>query len=261
MRVHAALTPAEFPGLALPAATAVVIDVLRATTTVAAAAAAGCLRVIPVADAESARRRAAALPPGALLAGERDGEPIPGFDFGNSPLEFTRERVAGRTVILTTTNGTQAMLAAARAGAGAAGALANARAVAAWAAGQGRDVVLLCAGEKGAFCLEDAVCAGLIAARILERRPDAELSDAAVAALRLGEEYAPGLGRLAEDAQWARILIRMGRREDVEACLRLDAMEVVPVFRGDAVVAAALTGPAPATHTDPDRSTGLEPTR
>src|SRR5260370_27241060 len=109
MRVHVALTPADASGLALAGWAAVVVDVLRATTTVVAACTAGCARVIPVADVNAAHERARQFPDGeVLLAGERGGEPIAGFHLGNSPLEFTSERVGGRTVLLTTTNGTAA---------------------------------------------------------------------------------------------------------------------------------------------------------
>src|SRR5215468_10799584 len=100
MRVHVALTAAEFPGLSLEGRAALVVDVLRATSMVIAACAAGCIRVIPAASEVLARERACAE--GALLAGERGGEPIPGFDLGNSPLDCTPARVRGRSVVLTT---------------------------------------------------------------------------------------------------------------------------------------------------------------
>src|SRR2546428_556563 len=110
MRVHVALTPADASGLALDGWAAVAVDVLRATTTVVAACAAGCARIIPVTDSGAARERAALFAAGeGGMAGERGGEPIPGFHLGNSPLEFTPERVRGRTILLTTTNGTAAM--------------------------------------------------------------------------------------------------------------------------------------------------------
>ena len=109
MRVHAALTPADMSGLVLGGCAAIVIDVLRATSTVIAACAAGCRQVIPAPDLSSARACAGRLPAGeVVLAGERGGEPVEGFDLGNSPLEFTPERVRGRTIVLTTTNGTAA---------------------------------------------------------------------------------------------------------------------------------------------------------
>src|SRR4029453_17098388 len=122
MHVHVALGPAEFGAARLDGRGALVIDVLRATTSVVAACVAGCRSVIPVPDEAAARRAAGRFPAGdCLLAGERGGDPIPGFDLGNSPLEFTADRVSGRVIVLTTTNGTNTMLAAAPAPARAAG--------------------------------------------------------------------------------------------------------------------------------------------
>ncbi len=247
MRVHVALTPAEFPALDLGGRAALVVDVLRATTAVVAACEAGCRAVIPVADTESAVAQAAGFRPGeVLLAGERGGEAIPGFDLGNSPLELTVERVRGRTIILTTTNGTAAMLVAAAAGGAALAALTNIEAAARWALAQGRDVTILCAGERGAFSLEDAVCAGLLVARL--RAVEVELSDAAMATLRLGEAYEGRLARLAVESHWARQLARRGRSADVARCLDADGSPTVPVFAGGAFV-AGLTGLTAATDT------------
>lgn len=263
MRLHVALSPVEFSGLALDGGAAVVVDVLRATTTVVAACAAGCRRIVPVGSAEAAVACATALPPGeALLAGERAGERIASFDLGNSPLEFTPERVAGRTIVLTTTNGTAAMLAAGTARVAAVAALTNVGAAACWALEQGRDVTVLCAGEQGAFSLEDAVCSGLLVGRLVGAAPGCRVSDAARAALRLGERYGARLDLLAGDSHWARHLVGMGRGADVEACLRLGTSEVVPRFDSGAIVPGpALTGLAAATHTQPGRRTGPEPTR
>jgi len=249
MRVHVALTPADAAGLALDGWTAIVVDVLRATTTVVAACAAGCARIIPVADPRSALARAAELPPEAvLLAGERGGEPIAGFQLGNSPLEYTPERVRGRTILLTTTNGTAAMLGAALAGAAAVAALTNVSAAAEWALAQGRDLAVLCSGDDGAFSLEDAVCAGLLVSRVASA-PGVELSDAAVAAWRLGEYYASRLGDLRHSSRWARRLSRLGRSADVDACLSRDTTRIVPVVEGTGIV----PGPGAALAADPAR--------
>src|SRR5262245_62581204 len=99
MQVHVALMPGEFSDLDLTGRVALVVDVFRATSMVVAAFGAGCLRVIPVASEAAARERAAALAPSpVLLAGERGGDPIDGFDLGNSPLDCTPERVGGRTL-------------------------------------------------------------------------------------------------------------------------------------------------------------------
>jgi 2-phosphosulfolactate phosphatase len=244
MRVHVALTPEDASAVRLAGWAALVVDVLRATTTVVAACAAGCARIIPVADAAAARQRAAALAPDeVLLAGERGGEPVPGFALGNSPLEYTPERVRGRTIVFTTTNGTALMLSAGAATEAAAAALTNVNAAALWALARGRDVAVLCAGDSGAFSLEDAVCAGLIAAR-LAATPGAELSSAAEAALGLGAYYGSRLDRLRGASRWARRLAHGGRSADVEACLQRDVSEMVPLIEVTGIVPGSPPSPA-----------------
>jgi len=250
MRVHVALTPGEFPALALGGRVALVVDVLRASTTVVAACAAGCRQVIPVATADAARERAARLGD-ALLAGERGGDMIPGFDLGNSPLEYTPARVAGRRIVLTTTNGTAAMLAAAAADAAAVAALTNMDAAVRWAVAQGRDVTVLCSGENGRLSLEDSVCAGVIVDR-LAAEAAIDATDAAIVARRVGQYYARDLARLIEDSTWARKLTRAGREADLAACLAFAGAEMVPVLvdgaavPGSPVPSAVAAGSAPA---------------
>jgi 2-phosphosulfolactate phosphatase len=259
MQVHVALMPGEFPELDLAGRVALVVDVFRATTMVVAAFGAGCARVIPVASEAAARSRATALAPEpVLLAGERGGDPIDGFDLGNSPLDCTPERVGGRTLVLTTTNGTRAMLKAGEAAAAALAALTNVGAAAQWAAGHRRDVTVLCAGEQGRFSLEDAVCAGLLVAGVLRANPEAKLTDAARAAHRLGISYGAEPDRLKQDAAWARQLYRRGRAADLEACVRIDVAALVPELVAGAVVRGAhsLTWAGGAADTRTGRSSG-----
>ncbi|MBI4589234.1 MAG: 2-phosphosulfolactate phosphatase [Candidatus Rokubacteria bacterium] len=241
MRVHVALAPGELPGEGLPPQNVVVIDVFRAATTMAAALSHGCEMVIPVLTPEEARERARRFSEGqVLLGGERAGEPIPGFDLGNSPLEYTAERIAGKVVILTTTNGTRALLAAAAAGATAiaVGALVNVKAIAHWVEAQGRDLMLLCAGEGGSVSLEDTVCAGLIVDRLATGGAPLDLSDAAGVSRCVARDYRDRLGDLRTDSRWARHLTRAGREADLAACLSLDVCPLVPLLRGGAVSAA-----------------------
>jgi 2-phosphosulfolactate phosphatase len=257
MRVHVALTPAEFPDLALEGCAALVVDVLRATSMVIAAFDAGCARVIPVTDAASARERSRALhPEPVLLAGESGGDRIEGFDLGNSPLDCTPDSVGGRTLLLTTTNGTAAMLKASEAGAAAVAALTNVGAAARWAVSTGRDVTVLCAGEKGGFSLEDAVCAGLLAEGIVRGAAGSALTDAAQAARCLGVLYGARLDRLRSDSGWARHLEAQARAADLDCCLRLDRSTVVPVLANGAITSGpgALTWPADAADTRLGRS-------
>ena len=215
------------------ATTVLMIDVLRASTTIIAALGNGCAAIVLVADADEARERARALGPGAVIAGERRGEPLAGFDLGNSPHEFTADRVRGRTVVLTTSNGTRALLAARSAAAVGVAALVNLGAAAGWALAQRRDVVALCAGERGAPSLEDHVCAGLLVERLMREEPRAEPSRAAAQAVLLAGRYGKDVARLAEDSAWARHLVARGRGADVAACLMLDTTTLVPVLRPD----------------------------
>ena len=232
MRVDVALTPSALPSAALAGATALVIDVLRASTTMITALAHGCRVLLPVAEVEEARRRALDVP-GALLAGERGGDPPAGFDLGNSPLEFTPERVGGRTIVFTTSNGTRALLAARPATAVGVAGFVNLTAAAAWALRQGRDLVVMCAGELGARSIEDETCAGLLVDRLLGVEPGAVASAAAAAAAAAARPYAKDLVRLAHDAPHARHLADQGRAADVTACFTLDAFALVPTYRTD----------------------------
>ena len=227
--IDVVLTADRVVAKSLAGATALVIDVLRASTSMITALANGAACILPVAELDDARDRAVALGKGALLAGERHGDPPPGFDLGNSPLEFTRDRVAGRTIVMTTSNGTRALTAARGAAHVGVAAFVNAGAATAWAQARGGDVVLICSGEIGQPSLEDTACAGLIAARLAEQIPDAVLTVAATEARTLAERYAKDVSRLGQDAPHARALAAKGRGPDIAACLALDTSAVVPV--------------------------------
>jgi len=232
VRLDVALTPGTATPAALVGATALVVDVLRASTSLVTALAHGAREAVPVGEVEDARRVAAARV-GALLAGERGGDPPVGFDLGNSPLEFTRERVGGRTLVFTTSNGTRALLAARRAAAVGIAGFVNLTAAADWACGQGRDVVVVCAGELGERSFEDEVCAGLLIERMRVLEPGAVLAPTGALAAATARPYARDVGRLARDAPHARHLTERGRGPDVAACMRLDTFALVPVYRAD----------------------------
>lgn len=232
MRIDVAATPDGLTPAAVAESTVLVIDVLRASTCIVTALGNGCAAIVPVASAEEARRRAATLD-GALIAGERRGEPLAGFDLGNSPLEFTRGRVGGHTVVMTTSNGTRALLAARPAHAVGVAAFINHAAAAAWAVAHGRDVLLLCAGERGARSLEDYVCAGMFVERLVAGDPTAQPSSEAERALGVARPYGKEVGRLGQDSSWARHLTSVGRGRDVAACLALDTRTLVPEYRRD----------------------------
>src|SRR5438874_10652123 len=212
MPVHVAFTPDE----AAPAAVGIVVDVLRATSTIAQALASGYRRVLCCSELDEARALRREIP-ASLVGGERNAVRIEGFDVGASPREFLEPRA--ETLILSTTNGTQAILAAAaRCDEVLLGSLLNLDAVVARARSLGGDVAILCAGFKGAFALDDAYCAGRIVARL-----DGERSDAAIAAELVARSFPDALAGLS-----ARTYGPPGLEADIEWCARESVLEVVP---------------------------------
>jgi 2-phosphosulfolactate phosphatase len=217
MRVHVSFTPAEQPA----ATVAIVIDVLRATSTICQALASGYDRVLCCAEIDDARALAETEGP-AKLAGERRLEHIEGFDFGNSPRELEGDAVAP-TLILTTTNGTRLLVAAAeRYERVYVGSLLNLDAVAAAARESGEDVAVLCAGVLGELALDDAYCAGRIVQAI-----GGELEDSARAAILLAESFPTATDGLGASRSAAN-LRRHGMEADVEVCARESVLDVVP---------------------------------
>jgi 2-phosphosulfolactate phosphatase len=219
MRVHVAFTPAE----EVFAPVGIVIDVLRATSTMTQALAAGYRRVLCCSEVDEARAVAAGHEQ-AVLAGERGTVVIPGFDLGNSPRDF--QEPAGETVVLTTTNGTRLLLAAAaRCDVVLVGSLLNLAAVVEAARASGADdVAVLCAGVQGELALDDAFCAGRMAAAL-----DGDPTDSAAAAIRLAGTFATneeGLGA----SQSARNLHASGLDADIAWCAQESVLDVVPRY-------------------------------
>lgn len=162
--VYVHLLPALIPPGSLDGGVAVVIDVLRATTTMVHALAAGCDAVLPCLEIDEARGVAAEQRPSrGLLAGERQGVAIEGFDLGNSPSSFTPEACSGRTIVMTTTNGTRAIAACAGAGRTLIAAFVNRRATVEALKADGRPIHCVCAGTDGEVSLEDTLLAGALA--------------------------------------------------------------------------------------------------
>ncbi len=163
MKIDVTFLPSQLENRKLAGKTVVVIDVLRATSTIATALANGCREVIPILEPADAEAVVRDLPPGSFLqGGERRGLKIPGFDLGNSPREYRPEVVGGKTVVLSTTNGTRAAILSREADAVAFGSLLNARAVADYCRERCSELILACAGRVGDFSLEDTVCAGMM---------------------------------------------------------------------------------------------------
>jgi 2-phosphosulfolactate phosphatase len=214
MHIDVAFTPVG----AAPAPLGIVVDVIRATSTIAQALAAGYERVLCCAEIEEARALRAELP-SSLVGGERKAVRIEGFDVGASPREFLEARA--ETLILTTTNGTRAILETAeQCDDVVLGSLLNLDAVA--AAVGGRDMVVACAGFQGAFALDDAYCAGRIVQVVKGSRTDAAI----------GSELIARAFPTAIEAFNARTYGPPGLEEDIAFCARENVLDVVPRLVG-----------------------------
>jgi len=206
----------------------VVIDIIRATTTIAAALAAGATGIRPVAGVAQAEALKAEQP-SRLLAGERKGLALPGFDLGNSPRTMTPQAVGGRELILTTTNGTQALAACARARAVLTCGLVNLGATAEKLRALGPPWIVLCAGFEGDFGLDDAIVAGALAEALDEPEPFSALYRSV-----RGDLAAALLG-----SQAGQELVKIGLQDDVPFCAERDSLAVVPMLGNDGVLRAA----------------------
>jgi 2-phosphosulfolactate phosphatase len=223
MRIDVAFTPVE----TAPAPIGVVVDVLRATSTIAQALASGYRRVLCCAEIEDALSLRAQIPD-ALVGGERKAVQVEGFDVGASPREFLEPRAA--TLILSTTNGTRAILETARRCEEVVlGSMLNLEAVA--RASADRDAVVVCAGFQGAFALDDAYCAGRIVQLV-----DGERTDAAIASELIARAFPTAL-----EGFNARTYGPPGLEEDIAFCAQENVLDVVPRLTGMIGPAAEIT--------------------
>jgi 2-phosphosulfolactate phosphatase len=226
----AALAPSEVSGRVVA-----VIDVLRASTTIATALANGARAVIPLESSEDVVTRAKAFErTDVRLAGERKMLAIPGFDLGNSPREYTRDAVEGKTVLMTTTNGTQAIANTQGARDVVVASYVNYTAVLTMlraALRGGTDITLVCAGRERQFALEDAGCAGRYVYNVSKRLSGVELNDAAQACALIDRKYGDQIGRLFDASEHGRALREAGFADDLAACAAIDSYPVIPLYQ------------------------------
>lgn len=213
----------------------VVIDVLRFTSTVIAALEAGAKEVIPVLDVETACKLAGPAPRRAkLLAGERMGRPIEGFDLFNSPLEFAAERVGGATIIMSTSNGSRAVVEASRASRLLICAINNISAVAREIESLDR-VSILCSGSDGGIAIEDLYCGGLLIDMLGGRIEYDCLGDAGLSALMLARSAGSDAEKLLRLSMRGKELVAAGYENDVIFCSKMDRSVSVPEMKRGAL--------------------------
>jgi len=236
VKIEVVFTPQALGPNDLAGRTVVVVDILRATTTIAVALANGAKAVLPAGTTEEALRIAQNLERDAvILAGERKSERIPGFALGNSPAEFGPAVVGGKTIVMSTTNGTAALVAAQGAREVIAAAAVNFSTVAERsraALAEHGDLMILCAGAEKHFALEDAFAAGRLTKVLLPEGGSRSVSinDSAVAALELARHYGERWGRALKASAHGRELAALGLRADLEACAAQDTHPVLPLY-------------------------------
>jgi len=238
MKTDLFLVPGPVIAERLTGKTLVIVDVLRATTTICQSLKAGARAVIPVRQpGEAAEMRDKIGIENAVLGGERGGIKIENFNLGNSPLEYTEETVGGKTVILTTTNGTQAYARAKHAAPIITGALVNISAAAAKVAETNQDLAILCAGDEGDFSIEDSLCGGMLIHLLIEKHGlKLKLNDAASLALLLYRTNSDSLPETIASGEHGRSLSKLGFAEDVAFAGRTDSIPVVPILKDKRIV-------------------------
>ena len=212
-----------------------VVDVLRASTTIAAALHNGARAIVPLESPDEVVNRLKSFArEDVLLAGERKMLPISGFDLGNSPREMVSERVEGKTLLFTTTNGTATLAAISGARDVVIASYVNFTAVLTMlraALRGGTDIAVVCAGTDRQFSLEDAACAGRYVHHVTKRLANVELNDAAVAATLIDRRYGDSLRKLFDATAHGRALAAAGFEEDLEVCASIDAYGVIPIYQ------------------------------
>lgn len=232
MRADVVLLPKDLTSLLASGRSVVVFDVLRATTSMLTALSSGAkeIRVFP--DLDSARAARSAFDGPAILCGEQDALPPPGFDLGNSPGSFTSEKCEGKTLFMRTTNGTRAILAAGEAAALYVAALVNAEAAARALAQKGLDVTLLCSGTNGAVAMEDLIGAGAVLDALSSIGPVTLESDLARIALSVFTSAKPNLAAALRATTGGQNVQRVNLTPDIEFAATLNRFDIVGVVIG-----------------------------
>jgi 2-phosphosulfolactate phosphatase len=233
-KLETCFSPALFEAEGHTSSIVVIIDILRASSTICTAFANGAREIIPVSEVSEAK---AYKSKGYLVAAERDGFVLDFADFGNSPFNFTKEKVSGKTIVYSTTNGTGLINLALSAYMTVVGSFLNIGALTKWLIKQDKDVLLLCAGWKNRFNIEDTVCAGAIADALMKSNCYSTICDSTIAAMDLWSLASPDLtGYIDKAAQRTRL--RDKKLDDcIEFCLTSDFTDKIPVMRNGALTA------------------------
>ncbi len=233
--IEVCLSPTLIPSYIIEGRIVVVIDIFRATSSICYGFENGAQEIIPVASVEECKSYEGK---GYLLAAERNGEVVNGFDFGNSPFSYTKEKVAGKKVVLTTTNGTHAIQEALAADKIVIGSFLNLDALCSWLSNQTEDVLLLCSGWKNKFNLEDTLFAGAVVNSL--KNNFSHHCDAAIAAEDMYLLAKDNLRTYLYKSSHSQRLKELNIEDDIQFCLKQNICSVIPVLQDGKLVAMAL---------------------
>lgn len=226
-RIEVCFTPNNFSLFYNENAIVVVIDILRATSAICTAFYYGVEKIIPVATVEEAKVWQAK---GYIAAAERNGEIITGFSIGNSPFSYMSDTLKGKTVVLTTTNGTLAIEVAKKSYKVVIGSFLNIDVLSNWLMGQERDVILLCAGWKNKFNMEDTMYAGALTQRLITSGKFISECDSASASQYIFTLSEKNMFSFLENSSHRRRLEKLKLEEDIRYCLTPNLAPVIPIL-------------------------------
>ncbi len=216
--------------------TAVAIDVLRASTVITTALSNGAREVIPVSTLDFAMKISSdAFKSQTLLCGERNTKMVEGFNLGNSPLEYKPEVVAGKSIILYTTNGSKTIVKAKFCDNLFIACFLNLPAIAKHLISLNLDFEIICAGTNGLFNYEDTICAGMLINEIKSQYPEVQLSDSAIASLRLSKQVGKNLYGFLCETEHGKLLIENGFIDDIIECSKYGTTDIIPYFVSGAI--------------------------
>lgn len=227
-KIEVSFTPENYSVYENRDSVVVVTDILRATSAICTALQHGAKEIIPVSTIEEAR---AYQQQGYLVGAERNGEQLEGFDFGNSPYSYMcPEVIQGKSIVLTTTNGTKAINMAKETHRVLIGAFTNFTTVTNWLVNQDKDIIVLCSGWKGRYNLEDTLFAGALTHALNQRGSLTEIEDSALSAMYLYNLAKDDPYKFLMNSSHRRRLKKLNLKEDIRYCLSMDQANVLPFY-------------------------------
>lgn len=234
MKIDVLFTPVQADELFFTGKTTVVIDVLRASSTIITALTNGAKEIVPVGTVEFAVKVSGGIFGGqTLLGGERNTKKIEGFALGNSPSEYTKDIVSGKSIVFYSTNGSRAIVKAKYSANLFVCSFNNMKALSNHLSELNEDIFILCSGNNNFLSLEDAVCAGMLVDELVLEKKETELTDSSKSAMTLFKSFGKNILKFLSETDHGRLLINNGFESDLKDCAELDSTKVIPYYAGN----------------------------